>query len=317
MQQIHISVIIPTFNRPLYLAEAVQSILNQTCPAMEIIIIDNASDPEHNYAISRIGDLHPFIRLIRMETNKGPGHARNAGISQSCGNWLLFMDDDDVLSPDYIETCMESIRREENAEMVIARAFCFTKGRPVSYPRDAIGAVNLAWYKDDRVTAMLINTITIGSCLVQKTIIDSLRFREDIWHGEDTLFWFIIMQKIKKIAINNRAFSGVRQHRDQLTRKNNAEGAAILIKETYVRMMLDSMAEKNSWNAFTLKIILQRVADGYWYSMPMLRRFMSHPLYGARMMALLVGKRFYRYRVMLSYQILKRKPPDFSWLPQS
>lgn len=316
MQQIRVSVIIPTFNRPLYLAEAVQSILNQTCPATEIIIIDNASVAEHNLALSRIGNLHPSIHLTRLDSNRGPGHARNAGLMQSRGDWILFMDDDDVLSPDYIETCQECIRCDEKAEMVITRAFCFTKGRPVCYPRDAIGAVNLSSYKDDRITAMLINTITIGSCLVRKELIGSLRFREDLWHGEDTLFWFVLMQKMKKHAVNEKAFSGVRQHEDQLTRKKNTEDAGVLIKETYVRMMLDSLLKRNAWNEFTLNIILQRVADGSWHSAAMMRRLMSDPLYGVRILMLLARKRLWRYQLMLSYKISKKKTPDFSWLPQ-
>lgn len=318
MQSINVSVIIPTFNRPVFLAQAVKSVLNQTVLATEIIILDNGSDSKYGEELSRIENFHDSIRLIRLQSNKGPGYARNTGISKSSGDWILFLDDDDVISPDFIETCFESIRREKDAEMVIARAVCFTKGHPVFYPQDAIGSVNLGAYKDDRITAMLIHTITVGSCLVRKEIIGSLRFREDIWHGEDTLFWFLLMQKIKVLAINNEAFSGVRQHVDKLTRKKdcyNPDGSPILSKETYVGIMIDSMEEKNPWNEFTLKIILQRVADDAWFSQAMVSLLMSKPFYGARIMVLLVKKRLYRYRLMLKYKTLTGKRPDFTWLP--
>ncbi len=318
MHPITVSVIIPTFNRSMFLAEAVQSILNQTVRAKEIIIIDNGSDSEHESEFSRINNLHESITLIRLPSNKGPGHARNLGISRASADWILFLDDDDVLSPDFIETCFENIRREPDAEMILTRAVCFRKGHPVSYPRDAIGAVNLrAYEKEDRITAMLIHTVTIGSCLVRKEVIGSLRFREDIWHGEDTLFWFLMMQKIKRLAINDRAFSGVRQHPDKLTSKKNAcnpDGSPVLSKETYIRIMLDSIQQKDSWNEFTLKVICQRVADDSWYSRSMLILLMSNPLYGAKMMTLLVQKRLYRYRIMLMEKLFAGKL-DFTWLP--
>ncbi len=314
-----VSVIIPTFNRPAFLVEAVKSVLNQTVRPEEIIIVDNGSASEFGAELSRIAHLHSSLSLIRLPSNKGPGCARNIGLAKSNGDWILFLDDDDVLSPDFIESCFESLRREKNAEMIITRAVCFTKGRPVAYPRDAIGAVNLeAYINGDRVTAMLIHTLTIGSCLVRKNIIGSLRFREDIWHGEDTLFWFLLMQKIEKLTINQKTFSGVRQHPDKLTMQtdfHNPDGSPILSKETYVRMMIDSMDEKNAWNEFTLKIICQRVADNSWFSPSMFWLTMRNPVYGARIMILLAKKRLYRYQMTLKDKILNRKPPDFTWLP--
>jgi glycosyltransferase involved in cell wall biosynthesis len=317
MRQFSVSVIIPTFNRPALLAQAVKSVLEQTCRALEIIILDNGSDAEHLNELSKIGNSNDLINLVRLQSNKGPGHARNIGIEKSKGDWILFLDDDDILAPDFLEACFESIRFEENVEMIIARAVCFREGSPVSYPKDAIGAINLRPYKKDPITTMLINGITIGSCLVSRKSIGSLRFREDIWHGEDMLFWFSLMQKIKMLTTTDIAFSGVRQHSDKITLRNNLfhpDGSPAQSKETYIRIMLDSMEDKNQWNEFTLKIIFQRIADNSWYSPSMIALLMSNPLYGTRILNLLLRKRLYRYRLMLTDKILKRKPMDFTWL---
>ena len=317
MRQFSVSVIIPTFNRPALLAQAVKSVLEQTCRALEIIILDNGSDAEHLNELSKIGNSNDLINLVRLQSNKGPGHARNIGIEKSKGDWILFLDDDDILAPDFLEACFESIRFEENVEMIIARAVCFREGSPVSYPKDAIGAINLRPYKKDPITTMLINGITIGSCLVSRKSIGSLRFREDIWHGEDMLFWFSLMQKIKMLTTTDIAFSGVRQHSDKITLRNNPfhpDGSPARSKETYVKIMFDSMENKNPWNEFTLKIIFQRIADNSWYSPSMIALLMSNPLYGTRILNLLLRKRLYRYGLMLTDKILKRKPMDFTWL---
>jgi len=317
MQQFSVSVIIPTFNRPALLAQAVRSVLDQTSRALEIIIIDNGSNPEHLNELSKIGNSNNLINIVRLQSNKGPGYARNIGIEKSKGDWILFLDDDDILAPDFLEACFESIRFEENVEMIIARAVCFREGSPVFYPQDAIGAINLRPYKKDPITTMLINGITIGSCLVSRKSIGSLRFREDIWHGEDMLFWFSLMQNINKLTTTDTAFSGVRQHSDKITLRNNPfhpDGSPARSKETYIRLMLNSMENKNRWNEFTLKIIFQRIADNSWYSPSMIELLMNNPLYGVRILILLIRKRLYRYRITLTDKFLKRKPMDFTWL---
>lgn len=317
LQQYRVSVIIPTFNRPKLLAQAVKSVLKQTVHPLEIIIINNGSKPEYLNELSRIGHSCDAINLIHLQSNKGPGYARNIGIENSKGDWILFLDDDDVLAPDFIESCVQSISIEEITEMVIARAVCFREGFPVSYPRDAIGAINLEPYKKDPITTMLINGITIGSCIINRNSIGSLRFREDIWHGEDMLFWFSLMQKIKNLTTNDIAFSGVRQHSDKITLRNNPfhpDGSPTRSKETYIRLMLDSMKKINRWNEFTLKVIFQRIADNSWYSPSMIVLLIRNPFYGTRILNLLIRKRLYRYVMMLADKIFKRKSLDFTWL---
>jgi glycosyltransferase involved in cell wall biosynthesis len=317
MRQFNVSVIIPTFNRPEYLSEAVRSVLTQTCRAQEIIIIDNGSDAAHSDELSMIGNSHESITLIRLQSNKGPGYARNKGIAESGGEWILFLDDDDVLSPGFIGACFESLRNDADADMIITRAVCFRKGSPAYYPRDALGAINLASYKKDPITTLLINGIAVGSCIVRKKVIGSIRFREDIWHGEDTIFWFSLMQKIATLAIADIAFVGVRQHRDKITLMNNSlnpDGSPAMSKETYIRIMIDLMEDRNHWNVFALKIIFKRIADNSWYSLSMLALLMSDPFCGVRTLAILIRKRLYRYGIMLTDKIFNKKSHDLTWL---
>jgi glycosyltransferase involved in cell wall biosynthesis len=299
------------------LAEAVRSILDQTYRALEIIIIDNGSDSEHWNELSRIGNSHDSINLVRLQSNRGPGYARNIGISKSKGDWILFLDDDDILSLDFIEACFESLAVEGNAEMVIGRAVSFKRGFPISYPRDALGAINLKTYKKDPITTLLINGMPVDSCIVKKKVIGSLRFREDIWRGEDTIFWFSLMQKIETLATTNIAFVGIRQHHDQITLKNilyNQDGSPSFSKETYIKIMIDSMEARNQLNMFTLKIIFKRLTDNSRYSLSMVSLLMSKPHHSIRIITMVIKKRLYKYGIMLTDRILKRKPNDFKWL---
>ena len=316
MRQFNVSVIIPTFNRPAFLSEAVKSVLRQTCPALEIIIIDNGSGAQQWSKNSGIGALDDSIILVRLQSNKGPGYARNLGISISKGDWILFLDDDDILSPDFIEACLASLVAQSNAEMIIGRAVGFKRGCSISYPRDAIGAINLKTCKKDPITTLLINHIAIDSCIVKKKAIGSLRFREDIWQGEDTLFWFSLLEKIETPATTDNAFVGIRQHPGQTTLKNsslNLEGSPSFSKAACFKAILDSMEVKNPWNEFMLKIIFKRIVNNTWYSLSVIAALMSNPLYGIRVTALLIKKRLYSYGIMPT-KIFKKNIRDFTWL---
>ena len=91
------SVVVPTFGRPAFLAEAVQSVLRQTITDLECIVVDDASpDPP------TLPD-DPRVTLIRRERNGGPPAARNTGIAAATGRYLAFLDDDDVWVPERLE----------------------------------------------------------------------------------------------------------------------------------------------------------------------------------------------------------------------
>ena len=104
-----VSVIIPTHNRPDYLEQAVTSVLNQTHKTIEIIIVDDGSDKRHTEAIQRIAGMNPTIGLHRHETPKGPGYTRNLGLDKATGEFVLFLDDDDLLRPGMVADGLETI----------------------------------------------------------------------------------------------------------------------------------------------------------------------------------------------------------------
>lgn len=95
-----VSVIIPTYGRPEYLKRAVQSVADQTYPAIELLVIDDQS-PEP--ASKTLDDLHtdgvPNVRCVRHDENRGANAARNTGIRRSNGEFVAFLDDDDRWLP--------------------------------------------------------------------------------------------------------------------------------------------------------------------------------------------------------------------------
>lgn len=96
-----VSVIIPTYNRVAFLAEAVRSVLAQTCTDHELIVVDDGSTDGTGAMLQAIGD--PRVQLISLPHSGSPGRARNAGIGRARGRYVAFLDSDDLWDPSKLE----------------------------------------------------------------------------------------------------------------------------------------------------------------------------------------------------------------------
>lgn len=103
------SVIIPTHNRAHLLPRAIRSVLAQTLPDFELIIVDDGSTDETPAIVEEFDD--PRIRYVRRSSASGVSAARNCGIRQSRGEFVAFLDDDDEYAPCFLEKMHETYGR--------------------------------------------------------------------------------------------------------------------------------------------------------------------------------------------------------------
>lgn len=94
------TIVVPVYNRAHLIERTLQSVLAQTCQDFEVIVVDDGSKDDIEAAIARVGD--PRVRLIRQE-NGGGGAARNNGIENAVGQYIAFLDSDDLFMPDKLE----------------------------------------------------------------------------------------------------------------------------------------------------------------------------------------------------------------------
>ena len=128
---IKISVIIPTFNRKDLVKRAIQSVLNQTIPPIEIIVIDDGSKDGTDQLIK--GEF-PQVKYFR-KANSGISSARNLGIKKSVGNWIAFLDSDDEWLPKKLELQMKSIQENPEYQICHTNEIWIRNGKRVN-PKD-------------------------------------------------------------------------------------------------------------------------------------------------------------------------------------
>lgn len=107
------SVIMPTHHRPEMLSEAVASVLNQSLEQLELIVIDDASPTPADVPAD------PRIRLVRNDASQGPAAARNRGLSIATGEFVAFLDDDDLWTRDRLA---HALAAHEDHDVVVCSA---------------------------------------------------------------------------------------------------------------------------------------------------------------------------------------------------
>ena len=104
----NVSVVVPTRNRQALLAMTIQSVLAQRDVGFEVIIVDDASTDATSSVIASFGD--PRLRVIRHDTPQGVSTARNRGIAAARGDWVAFLDDDDLWAPTKLTSQLHAAR---------------------------------------------------------------------------------------------------------------------------------------------------------------------------------------------------------------
>jgi glycosyltransferase involved in cell wall biosynthesis len=119
LENIQISVVIPTFKRPHFIKKAIDSVIAQTFSNWELIVVDdNPKDSDarkETVNVLREYESNPRISYILQPENKGGSAARNTGIKQARGEYIAFLDDDDLWLPEKLEAQMKCFEEGESS----------------------------------------------------------------------------------------------------------------------------------------------------------------------------------------------------------
>ena len=104
------SVVVPAYNRARFLPSLISSVISQTFESFELIIVDDGSTDHTRDIVSEYLSSDPRI-IYRYQINSERGVARNHGIAHARGQWISFLDSDDLYLPDHLRTLYDYISR--------------------------------------------------------------------------------------------------------------------------------------------------------------------------------------------------------------
>lgn len=125
-----VTTIIPVFNRAALLREAVQSVVDQTYRPIEIVIVDDESTDDTPACLRELEATYPDIIRTARQKNSGPGIAREVGRSMAKGEFIQYLDSDDLLLPQKFEKQVSSLLSHPDAGV----SYCWTQYRRLGEP---------------------------------------------------------------------------------------------------------------------------------------------------------------------------------------
>lgn len=180
-----VSVVIPAYRCAPYIAQAVESVLDQTYREHEVLVINDGS-PDTPLLEAALRPFWDRIRYIR-QANRGPSSARNHGIRQAHGRYVAFLDGDDYWSPDHLAKQMELFRRDPG--LVLAYCDCVLLiDQKIS---------NRAFSVQPQEARVSFDALVVESCAIgtstavvsREAILRAGLFDETFWRCEDFEMW--------------------------------------------------------------------------------------------------------------------------------
>ena len=237
-----LSTIIPAYNRAELIGETLRSVLSQSRPPAEVVVVDDGSSDGTAEAVTR---FDASVRLIR-QANAGAGAARNAGFAAASGEVVHFMDSDDLLAPGFYSAGLSAIERGADltyapwlkariaGKTLAPERFVLQQGPvPDSTPLDRL--------------ALLVDWVTLFQCcLVRREVIERAGpFRLDLTPSEDTELLYRVLREARAPRHVAQALTIYRLHpENQVSAQNPARvvrdrGALWLALERHVATRAD------------------------------------------------------------------------------
>lgn len=127
--RLDLSIIVPVYNVEKYIKSCVDSLMQDTSYTYEIILVDDGSTDSSSELCDEIAKTNPLVRVFHT-TNSGPSKARNIGIVESVGRHIMFVDSDDTLNINSIQTLLDEAISYPNFDIIQARYYRTANNNP-------------------------------------------------------------------------------------------------------------------------------------------------------------------------------------------
>lgn len=243
-----ISVLVPMFNAEKTISRCIKSILKQTYANLEIVLLDDGS-VDKTYEIAKtFADNDKRIKLIQKQNEKNISKTRNFLLNNFSGEYVVWVDSDDVLHKKYVEKLFKAISSTDAELGVCGFSLMFSNFllfRPI-FPKVKV-------FENEKIYSNIILNYKVGFMLWNKIfkseIIKDFRFDESVNFGEDFAFVFNYLKRVKKVVYTNDKLYKYIVHPGSETTKKFSDK-----KITFIDYLENLLASEND---FKIKSVLE------------------------------------------------------------
>jgi glycosyltransferase involved in cell wall biosynthesis len=214
-----VSIITALHNKGHYIGQTVHSVLNQTMLDWELIVVENGSTDDGPDIVRQISD--PRIRLV-VSPRRGPGAARNFGLDHACGEWVLFLDADDLIEPEHLAALLRAGEGQRDVAVIAGAWKEFSDNTPEIMLTHRPATFGFK-HKDLLARALSLAPWILHAAIIKRSNLSAgNRWPEQLdgCPDEDTAFWFSLLldspvmwtdsahASYRRFAVNSRSGFG-------------------------------------------------------------------------------------------------------------
>lgn len=271
-----VSVIIPVYNVEVYLEKCIESLLNQTHRECEFVFVDDGSPDNSAVILDRYAELDGRVRVIHQK-NQGLSGARNTGLDTITGNYVMFVDSDDWLDINAIETALTFLE-ENNLDVVLWSYASEYEGKTI--PRLLFGGERMVWEDGHTIHRRIVGLlgeelsephkadacVTAWGKLYRRSVVENVRFVDTKRIGtEDALFNTYAFGNARRVGYLPDVFSHYRKTNE--TSLTNGYKADLASRWNILYQMMEEYLDEESmtsdyYEALSNRICLSMIGIG-------------------------------------------------------
>ncbi len=183
-----VSIIVPVYNAARFIDETISYVQKQTCAEWELLLVDDCSTDQSREIIEQKIQEDMRIRLIVQIENGGAAKARNRGIQEACGQYICFLDADDIWMPDKLKVELEYIKKVHAGFVFMGYEFADISGAGLG---KVVHVPECITYQQ----ALKNTTIFTSTVMIDRNIISDEDICMPYIASEDTATWWRILKK--------------------------------------------------------------------------------------------------------------------------
>ena len=233
-----VSVIMPAYNSEKTISEAISSVLGQTFADFELIIVNDCSTDGTIEIINGFAESDPRIIVINNDENSGVSYSRNAAIAAARGEWIAFLDSDDMWREDKLASQLRLMENNPESDICYtASAFVDADGKPYGY-------ILTAQERTYHSTLIRKNLLSCSSVMIRASVMKGIKMPSDKMH-EDYFTWLTVLKNggyacginepmlIYRLSENSKSSSRIKSAK-MLYRTYRAVGYSMFTATLYV-----------------------------------------------------------------------------------